>query len=188
MTLPDFGRHALSALIGAVLTLAATLLVQYHSHSFSQSVIDAENIRKENDREMEILNQLAGAYDDLGDIPRKAAEFAEEGSIGTADDVRVVVRHFTRVMRAIRTNQVGADKVANYYGGRLRGWGIRLSALSEPGNRQHNKFSNIEKHNIRLLGPALTEIAEKFSVSFYDKDDLPAVSAYAEMDNSESAE
>lgn len=186
MTLPEFGRYLVSAVIGSLLTLVVTLTAQHQSQASTRAATAAENERKDTEARKQLLNQLAGAYDDFGDAPRRAAEFAEGNGIGRADDVRVVMRHFARVVRMVRTGQVTAEEAANHYGGRMSGWGRRFTDIASGRFKVNRAFSNVELHNMRLLGPALVQISEKATDPELGED-MDDVSEYDAVSNSADA-
>jgi hypothetical protein len=119
--------------------------------------------REDNERERAraLLESFGKAYDDLGDLPRRAAEFAETGRNGTVADVRVMYRHFARLRDSVTSKALTPDAVAQKYAPYLRGWGTRFMNLGESIAPSAPAFSKIERYNFSVLGPALAALSKR---------------------------
>ena len=132
-----------------------------------------------------LLESFGKAYDDLGDLPRQAVEFAETGRGGSANDVRVMARHFARLVQAVTSKAIAPEAAALQYANHLRGWGKRFIDIAERSVPSASKFSDVERYNFRLLGPALRALANESSDN---STGIAEVDQYATESNATSTE
>ena len=121
----------------------------------------AEKTEQAATQRQKTLELLAGAFFDLGDQNRLAVEFSENGKIGSPDDVRLVFRHFSRVVNTISIGAVSSNEVIKYYGrGRIEGWGKRFINLSNGVAPMSKRFSTNERYNFGVTGSYLIRLVK----------------------------
>lgn len=148
----DLILTALGAVGGAALTTVGSIVVEQ---------IKWRHARAE--ETTALLEALARGYTDLGDVPRRAAEYAEQGSGGpqAVEDVRKVWLHFSGAIRTVAASRIPEADVARRYGtGTIQGWAYRFRVLGENGGPKAAPFSAAEKHDFMVLSTALESIQE----------------------------
>lgn len=120
--------------------------------------------------------EAAKAYDQLGDVPRRAAEYIATQKEGSKDDVRVVARLLRSMMFEIENERYSPAHFQQSIGGRAGFWSKAFAALASKKSRAASEFSSGELAMFRALSDDLASLLHLYGRDF-ESDSVETVAA-----------
>lgn len=152
------------AIGGAILTLLGGMALSSFQagQAREQRAIDVaaeQELQLKKERQIRV-SALGDAYDDLGDTPRRAIEFIADGKEGGANDVRIMYRHFSRLISVVRSEGIPIEDVRRRYGeNKLASWSARLDKVAAKNAVTSRLFSDAERRDFAVVAAGLQLLA-----------------------------